>query len=331
MATKAAYLAPKGLFEMVYGPEERARISSLVEIGDHPHEPEDISKDPSPLSDVEVLFGTWGMPELTPEFLRHLPKLKIVLYSAGSVRGFTPESFWDCNVRLCSAWAMNAIPVAEWTVAQITLGLKQGYRFMEWVRKHRAYPKDRACFGLYGTTVGLISLGMIAKRVVERLKTYDMKVIAYDPYASPEVENSLNLKLVGLEELFQQADAVSLHTPWLKETEGMIREEHFRMMKPGAVFLNTARGAVVDEPGMIRALRERPDLEAILDVTFPEPPPPESPLYDLPNVRLTPHIAGSMNNECRRMARAMAEECERYLTGQPLQFELTRERAATMA
>jgi phosphoglycerate dehydrogenase-like enzyme len=102
-------------------------------------------------------------------------------------------------------------------------------------------------------------------------------------------------------------------------------------MKPYATFINTARGAVVREPEMIEVLRARPDLVAVLDVTYPEPPAPDSPLYDLPNVIYTPHIAGSMDHECYRMGQMMVDELRRYVNGQPLRHALSREQIARMA
>lgn len=111
----------------------------------------------------------------------------------------------------------------------------------------------------------------------------------------------------------------------------MIQGRHFALMKPDATFLNTARGAVVDEEGMIEVLQNRPDLMAVLDVTYPEPPKPGSPLYTLPNVVLTPHIAGSLNQECRRMGRYAVEECRRYLRGEKLHWQVTEAMAATLA
>jgi phosphoglycerate dehydrogenase-like enzyme len=134
-----------------------------------------------------------------------------------------------------------------------------------------------------------------------------------------------------LDEVFRRADVVSLQTPWLKETEGMITGQHFAAMKPGATFINTARGAVVREPEMIAVLQQRPDLFAVMDVTHPEPPAPDSPLYTLPNVVLTPHIAGAMGDECRRMGHYMVEELRRYLQGDDLEWRITRDMAAVLA
>jgi len=136
---------------------------------------------------------------------------------------------------------------------------------------------------------------------------------------------------VSLDQLFRESDVISLHTPSLPATKGMITGAHFAAMKPNATFINTARGAVVRETEMIEVLTHRPDLQAVLDVTDPEPPKPESPLYTLPNVVLTPHIAGSQNNECRRMGHYMVEELGRYLAGQPLKWQINQELAAKLA
>jgi len=171
----------------------------------------------------------------------------------------------------------------------------------------------------------------VGRRVCELLSAYDLKLLAYDPFVAPTEAAKLNVELCSLEEVFGRADVVSLHAPWLTETEGMITGAHFATMKPGASFINTSRGAIVREGEMIEVLRARPDLFAVLDVTYPEPPVPDSPLYTLPNVILTPHIAGSMDGECRRMGRYMVEELRRYVKGEPLRWSISRERAAVLA
>ena len=111
----------------------------------------------------------------------------------------------------------------------------------------------------------------------------------------------------------------------------MITGELIVSMKPYASLINTSRGAVINEPEMIDVLTRRPDLQAMLDVTHPEPPASDSPLFSLPNVVLTPHIAGSFGHEVRRHARYMLEECRRYQSGEPLLHEITREMAEHMA
>jgi phosphoglycerate dehydrogenase-like enzyme len=185
--------------------------------------------------------------------------------------------------------------------------------------------------GAYGATVGVVSLGKIGRLVCLRLLSHDLDILAHDPYVSEEYARQMGVRLCGLEEMFAVCDVVSLHAPLLPETRGMIRGAHLRAMKRDATFINTARGALVNEEEMIEALRERPDLRVVLDVTWPEPPPPDSPLYDLPNVTLTPHVAGSQGPECRRMGRYAIEELKRFLKGEPLRWRVTKETARIMA
>jgi phosphoglycerate dehydrogenase-like enzyme len=172
---------------------------------------------------------------------------------------------------------------------------------------------------------------MDGRLVRERLRPFDLRVVAYDPYVTPEEARVIGVDLMSLEDLFESSEVVSLHSPLLPETEGMILGSHVASMKWNATLINTSRGAVVREAEMVEVLEERPDLWAVLDVTNPEPPEPGSRLYNLPNVLLTPHIAGSLGSECRRMGRLVVDELRRYVAGVPLEYEITRERAALMA
>jgi phosphoglycerate dehydrogenase-like enzyme len=167
--------------------------------------------------------------------------------------------------------------------------------------------------------------------VVDLLRPYDLKIIAYDPHTSESDAENLGITLCSLDEVFARSDVVSVHTPWLQETEKMIRAEHFARMKEGASFINTARGAVVDEAGLAEVFARRTDLFAVLDVTWPEPPSEESPLYDLPNVVITPHIAGSLGLECRRGGQFVVAELERFLRGENLLGEITQEQLRLIA
>jgi len=272
------------------------------------------------------------MPKCDEEFLERFPDLKIVFYGAGSVRAFTTDVFWERHLRVTSGYAANAVPVAEFTLSQILFSLKQGWQIV--LRNHGRKsdkPFRHSPPGGYGSVVGLISLGMAGRLVRERLRPFDLKVIAHDPFVNEEEAARLDVTMVGLDEVFSGADVVSCHAPRLPETEKMIRGSHFAAMKEGATFINTARGAVVNENEMIEVLQKRPDLVAVLDVTDPEPPAEDSPLRWMDNVVLTPHIAGSMGLECRRMGVTMVEELERYLSGQPLKYEIDAKRISIMA
>ena len=185
------------------------------------------------------------------------------------------------------------------------------------------FPARDGAPGCYCSTVGLLSLGMIARTLLSLLRPLDLRVIAHDPFVSRAEADQLGLELVSLAELFRSADVVSVHTPHLPETQGMISRIHIASMKHGATFVNTARGEVVREKEMLVVLARRPDLHAVLDVATTEPPEEDSPLYTLSNVVLTPHIAGSVGLECRRMGRSMVEELRRFVGGEPLLWSVT--------
>lgn len=283
------------------------------------------------LAETDVLFSGWGSPVMDEKFLLAAPRLQAVFYAGGSVRYFTTDAFWRRSIRITAASAFNAIPVAEYTASVILLGLKRFWHYAHVTREQRTFKNGGPVVGAHGAVVGLISYGRVARLVRERLQASDVKVLVYDPLLSPADAEREQIELVSLDRLFSLADAVSLHTPLLRETVGLIRGRHLQQLKPGAIFINTARGEIVNEPEMIACLRARPDLQAVLDVTAPEPPLPDSPLYTLPNVVLTPHIAGSLGHECRRMGNAMVDEFERFLQRQPLLWELTPKTAAVMA
>ncbi|NLF38735.1 hydroxyacid dehydrogenase [bacterium] len=327
----ALYVLDPSSYDRIYGAAERADIASLVTVDSTARSRADLEAHPGMLSGVEVIMSGWGCPRFDDALLARAPRLKAVFYGAGSIRHVVTDAFWERGIVISSAFAANAVPVAEFTLSQILFCLKRGWQLALGIKRDGAYPSDKRMPGAYESVVGIISLGMVGRRVCELLRPFDLRVIAYDPFAAEETARMLGAGLCGLDELFRTADVVSLHTPWLKETEGMITGAHFAAMKRDAAFINTARGAVVREDEMIAVLRARPDIQAVLDVTHPEPPDPGSPLYSLPNVVLTPHIAGSMEGECRRMGRYMVDELRRFVTGEPLKWQITRERAALLA
>ncbi|MCC6683009.1 MAG: hydroxyacid dehydrogenase [Phycisphaeraceae bacterium] len=318
-------------FNQIWAGPELEEVGRLIDIYAPRQEQAVARAQPQVLHDMDVLLSGWEPPLLDEQFLDAAPNLKLFLYGAGSVRKALTEAFWERDIKVCSAWGANALPVAEFTLSQIFACLKGVWQYALQAHTTGRYPQRQDYPGAYGSTVGLISLGMIGRRVCQLLKPFDLKVIAYDPFMSEQQAEALGVQLVDLDELFRRCDVVSVHAPRLPETIGMISGRHLEMMKHRASFINTARGAVVREQEMIDVLRRRPDLQAVLDVTHPEPPEPGSPLYQLPNVMLTPHIAGSHHIECRRMGRFMVEELKRYIAGETLQWQITQQQAAILA
>lgn len=330
---------PVGLFlctraenlQNVWGPTQRDRLDRLAEIIGSPTTVESLGKMPR-LDEVEVIFSTWNMPKLDANQLSLLPNLRAVFYAAGSVKYFAPPLL-DRGITVVSAWAANAIPVAEFSLAQILFSLKLGWRHVQQLRAVSS-PEGWSRLdvpGVYESTVGIISLGMIGRKLCELLSPFKLRKLAYDPFADSSLFQDYGLIKASLSAIFSESDVVTLHAPWLRETEGMITGDLIASMKPNATFINTARGALVREAEMISVLQARPDITAILDSTYPEPPEAESLLYTLPNVVLTPHIAGSAGSEVRRMADFMIEEFRAWKDGSPLRYEVTAELLGHMA
>ncbi len=280
--------------------------------------------------DCEIILSGWGAPLMDKAYLERRPNLKAVFYAAGSVRGFVTPEFWKRDILLCSAWQANARPVAEFTVAQIVLALKHTFTRSRAMHLQRRRPPGFQSPGALGSTVGLVGLGAIGQLTAERLQGLEVSVLAADPLANPETAQRLGVELTTLDELFHKSDVVSLHAPAIPSTLHLVDERLLRAMKPLATLINTSRGSLVDESALVRVWRDREDLTALLDVTEPEPPEASSPLYDLPNVVLTPHIAGSVGNECWRMGDVMLSEVRRFLQGQPPLHRMDRDAAERM-
>lgn len=288
----------------------------------------------SPMSDVEAIFGTWGIPPLSEDELeKWFPNLRVLFYAAGSVKNFATP-FLNRGVKVTSAYAANAIPVAEYTVAQIILAAKGFFassplyssgKIKEARSVASAYP------GNFDIKIGLIGAGMVGKAVCRLLKAYNMDILVYDPYLSDEDAAELGVQKASLEEIFTDCIVVSNHVPNIPSTRGMFSYELFSRMLPNATFINTGRGAQVVEDDLIRILSERPDIIALLDVTDPEPPHTSSPFFTLPNAILTPHIAGSSGRETFRMGDYMLAEFRRFAAGEPLMYEITAEMLPTLA
>ena len=295
---------------------------------------EDILRDPESFRNTRYIFSTWGMPVFTEEEIKgFLPSLKAVFYAAGSVQKFA-RPFLNCGIKVFSAWAANGVPVAEYTVAQIILankGFFQASQLASTGDRSGAKARFSKYPGNYAVRVGIIGAGMIGKMVIKRLKEYALEVVTFDPFLPEETAQALGVQKVSLQELFATSQVVSNHLANNAQTKGMLNYALFSTMLPNATFLNTGRGAQVVENDLIAVLRERPDLTAVLDVTYPEPPAPDSPFYTLPNCFLTPHIAGSSGNEVRRMASYMMEEYEAFTIGKPCRFEVTEKMLETMA
>ncbi len=329
---RAIYVMQLDQHPRIYGQAEQAMIADLVDVYASPQSPEMVAENPAILRQADIVLTGWGAPRMDQAFLSAAPNLQAVFYGAGSIRTMVTDAFWDRGIAVTSASRINGICVAEYVLSQILFSLKRGWSHALEIRKTgRPGWRHQSVSGTYGSTVGLISLGNVAQVLCELLRPFAIDVIAYDPYVSPSIARKLGVKLCSLEDTCRQADVVSMHAPKLEETQSLLTREHFTMMKPDVTFINTSRGTTICEDDLIDVLKERPDMWAVLDVAREEPPTAGSSLYKLHNVILTPHIAGAMGEECRRMGRFMVDELRCYLNGERLRGQLKREAYQVMA
>ncbi|GAA4421180.1 hydroxyacid dehydrogenase [Georgenia halophila] len=266
------------------------------------------------LAHVEVLFTGWETPALSASVLRFAPRLRRVIHAGGAADRLFPDGNGDV---VCSDMgSVNAIPVAEYTLAMIILSNKDTFRARELYRTRRSFIDREQEFphaGNHARTIGVISASRTGRALVELLHSFpSLRTLVYDPHLPPHEARSLGVERVDLPELMRSSDVVTVHAPVLPETTGLIDAEMLAYMSDGATLINTARGAIVDQAALETELQTG-RINAVLDVTDPEPLPSTSKLYDLPNVFLTPHIAGSMGTELRRMGDEAARELSRYV------------------
>ncbi|WP_408645946.1 hydroxyacid dehydrogenase, partial [Streptomyces odonnellii] len=318
----------------VLGPEALSALSAVCELAPPPVL-DDFTTDRAraALADAELLVTGWGCPPLEAAVLESAPRLRAVVHTAGSVRGHITEACWERGIEVSSAAAANALPVAEYTVAMILLS---GKRALERARDYRASRRREEWLptapevGNYRRTVGILSASLIGRRVIELLRPYDLPVLLHDPYVDDDEAAALGARAVGLGELFAASDTVSVHTPLLPATRGLVSRELLLSMRQDAVLINTARGAVVDQDALTEVLRAD-RIRAVLDVTEPEELPADHPLWACENALITPHLAGSQGNELRRLADLAVSEIARWAAGESFAHPVRRERLAFLA
>lgn len=327
---KAAFFGGREHIERVYSRGRREKVAALTELYPHIINAQNFAEHAARLRGLEVIFATWGMPALSEAQIGQLPALRAVFYGAGSVQGFA-RPLLERDIIVMSAWRANGSAVAEYALAQILLANKGYFRNSRQCVAPETWWSGFRGPGNFGESVALLGAGAIGRRLLELLRPFHLERLVFDPFLSDEDAARLNVQKVSLQEAFARGYVVSNHLANLPATVGMLRGELFAQMRPNATFINTGRGATVDEPALIRVLQERPDLTALLDVTNPEPPAANSPLYRLPNVQLSSHIAGSIGDEVVMMADYCIEDFLSWRNGQPLQHAVSLAMLETMA
>lgn len=317
-----------GLPERLFSASARGRLQAATEVDlecclDDFSAPDAAHR----LARAEVLLTSWGAPPLEPA-LDLLPRLRAVVHAAGSVKGHLTPAVWARGVEVASSAGANAIPVAEFTVAAVLFAGKSVTAAVEQFRAANTGRRETSVggpmvsssplsqIGNYRRTVGIVGASRVGRLVISRLRHHDLDLLLHDPFVDADEARRLGVRLTDLSELMTQSSVVSVHAPLVPSTRGLLDATLLALLPDGATVINTARGAIIDPNALERELVSG-RLNAYLDVTLPEPLPPTSPLWSLPNVVLTPHLAGSAGNELLRVGDHAVDEILRWTSGRP--------------
>lgn len=283
------------------------------------------------LADVEVILTGWGSPTIDAAVVERAPRLRAVVHAAGTVKYHVDPVCWERGILVTTAAEANGVPVAEFTVAAVLFAGKRMPQVAAAFREHRSTKlPDIGERSNYQRTVGIVGFSRIGRRVVDLLEPYDLELLVADPFADAAEVAGYGARLVDLDELVAASDTISIHAPRLPSTHHMFNAERLAAMRDGTTLINTSRGPLVDTAAL-EAECVSGRLAAFLDVTEPEPLNADSPLWDLPNVVLTPHLAGSTDGEVARLADHALAEIEAIGRNEPAHYPVSAEDLARMA
>ena len=283
------------------------------------------------LAEAEVILGHWGCAPIDAGVIDRAPNLGLFAYAAGTIKHTVTPDVFDRSIRVTSGADANAEPVAEFTLATILFANKDVF----WQRDVRRTPRDASMrdlrqshespVGNYDKTIGIIGASLIGRRVIELLAAFPrLRVGLYDPFVSDAEAAEMGVAKMDLDELCASVDILSIHAPDLPSTRQMIAAPQLAALRTGATVINTARGALLDHDALLAEV-EVGRLSAVLDVTDPEPLPEDHRLWSLPNVFITPHIAGSLGTELGRMIDHAVDEIDRWRHHRPARNAITKD------
>ncbi|HUG63395.1 MAG TPA: 2-hydroxyacid dehydrogenase [Methylomirabilota bacterium] len=272
------------------------------------------------VADAEILVTQ--LAPLSEHMMARLPALRLVAVSRGGPVNVDIAAARRRGIVIVNTPGRNATAVAEFTLGAIlaeTRLIRVGHESLrrgEW--RGDLYRADRTGRELNEMTVGVIGYGNIGAKVVKLLRAFGARVLVTDPYVQLSADDlNAGVELVALDDLLSRSDIVSLHPRVTDETRGMINRDTIARMKPGAILVNTARGPLLDYDALVEALESGHIAGAMLETFAVEPVPPDWKLLQMPNVTLTPHIAGASVRTVTHAAEQAAEEVRRYLAGLP--------------
>ncbi|MBC7328018.1 hydroxyacid dehydrogenase [bacterium] len=327
MGTKIHFLVQPHLIPQIFSEEVLAEFRKLgeVKIWDGQAAKEFF------LSGANIVITSWGTPKLEGNVLEIAPNLRFIFHAAGTVKPYVQPELLEKGVKVSSGSNIIARYVALTALGYILLAVKKIFWWNEHIKNELGWRDDEKLWSytceLCDVSIGIISMSSVGRNLINLLLPLTNKIQVYDPYWSEDAIKSFGAKKVDdLVELAKNNEIIVLCAPLTEETRGMLGREFFESMKDGGVFINPARGGIVDEEALIKEL-EKERIFACIDVTDPdEPPSKDNRLRFLKNVVLSPHIAGCVRGGLKDIGRFALDEINRFLQGKPLlnEIDLTR-------
>lgn len=296
-----------------------------------PHDPEAERRLIDFAAGLDALIVCHGAPRVTPVVMDAAPRLRFIGELEGDrfAQRIDVEAASERKMRSIDTTQGSSYPVAEWALAMMLIGLRNaGSVFRGLINHERVFESDERYDDpgflrgeLTGKTVGMIGAGHIGRRLLDLLQPFHTTVLVHDPYVPREIADIYDVTLTTLDNVLSVPDVVVCLAPITPATRGMIGEREIGLLRSGAVFVNVSRGAIVDSDALIARLR-RGDIIAGLDVFEPEPIPVDSPIRDLENAFITPHIAGVTAANNNRFFTLMVDELLRFFAGHETRYDL---------
>ena len=292
---------------------------SLEELGEVIYNPYDRQYNKEELQEalagVDIVMTGWGNIQLDEEVLQKADQLKIVAHTGGTVADLVSDALYQKGVTVISGNPTFAESVAESCVCYTMCALRRLEESMKIVRDGGWKKADYYNEGIMDRTIGLVGFGAIAKKFAKMLTPFRVKIKVYSSYLTKEEAATYGATVASLDEIFETCNVISIHSGLNPKTYHMVKEEHFKKMKDGALIVNTARGAVLDEEALIRELQSGRILAA-LDVFEQEPLPLDSPLLTLKNAMLIPHMGGPTIDRREYVVFQLIEDIQSVLKGE---------------
>ena len=327
---KIALLMDPGTRAMVLNEKTIRRMERIgeVAINEGGTEPEQVKP---LLAGATIAVTSWGNRPLDADLLSVCPNLKLLMHAAGSVKPVVSDALWERGVRVSSSAPMLSMGVSETALGFTIAASKNFFSLNDSLHRGGWAEGKENIRELYDLTVGVVGGGWAGRHYIELLRPFQVDVLLYDPFISAEKAAEMGAEKADFEDVLKRSDILSIHAPSIPETFHMFNRETLAKMKKDAVLVNTARGSIIDEEALYEHMAAGNLKYACLDVFDPEPPAADHPLRTLPNVIMTPHLAGLANNGLKKVGQHACDEIERLLTGQPLMAEVTRDMLARMA